>query len=129
MSNELNMIQKYILFRCEKLCDLIWITRSQIKEADRFRVNLGRYFELPQSCEIINTLLDMTTQYLSSLVARYVLCNLKLFYCYYFSNFLFSTFVIITQPPQVLKTNTRFVAEVRLLIGGKLNIHMTSPVV
>jgi len=94
---------------CEKLCDLIWITRSQIKEADRFRVNLGRYFELPQSCEIINTLLDMTTQYLSSLVA--------------------STFVIITQPPQVLKTNTRFVAEVRLLIGGKLNIHMTSPVV
>lgn len=40
-----------------------------------------------------------------------------------------STFVIITQPPQVLKTNTRFVAEVRLLIGGKLNIHMTSPVV
>lgn len=92
-------------------------------------MNLGRYFELPQSCEIINTLLDMTTQYLSSLVARYVLCNLKLFYCYYFSNFLFSTFVIITQPPQVLKTNTRFVAEVRLLIGGKLNIHMTSPVV
>lgn len=42
---------------------------------------------------------------------------------------LYSTFVIITQPPQVLKTNTRFVAEVRLLIGGKLNIHMTSPVV
>lgn len=59
------------MYRCEKLCDLIWITRSQIKEADRFRVNLGRYFELPQSCEIINTLLDMTTQYLSSLVARY----------------------------------------------------------
>lgn len=57
--------------RCEKLCDLIWITRSQIKEADRFRVNLGRYIELSQSCEIINTLLDMTTQYLSSLVARY----------------------------------------------------------
>ncbi|XP_022177846.1 signal transducer and activator of transcription 5A-like isoform X2 [Myzus persicae] len=94
---------------CEKLCDLIWIARSQIKEADRFRVNLSPYFELPQSCEIINTLLNMTTQYLSSLVT--------------------STFVIITQPPQVLKTNTRFLAEVRLLIGGKLNIHKTSPVV
>ncbi|XP_026810349.1 signal transducer and activator of transcription 5B-like isoform X3 [Rhopalosiphum maidis] len=94
---------------CEKLCDLIWITRSQIKEADRFRVNLSRYFELPQSCEIITTLLNMTTQYLSSLVT--------------------STFVITTQPPQVLKTNTRFLAEVRLLIGGKLNIHKTSPVV
>ncbi|CAH1715679.1 signal transducer and activator of transcription 5B-like [Aphis gossypii] len=94
---------------CEKLCDLIWITRSQIKEADRFRVNLSRYFELPKSCEIINTLLNMTTQYLSSLVT--------------------STFVIITQPPQVLKTNTRFLAEVRLLIGGKLNIHKTAPLV
>lgn len=56
--------------RCEKLCDLIWITRSQIKEADRFRVNLARYFELPPACELINTLLDMTTQFLSSLVAR-----------------------------------------------------------
>ncbi|XP_060870329.1 signal transducer and activator of transcription 5B-like [Metopolophium dirhodum] len=94
---------------CEKLCDLIWITRSQVKEADRFRVNLRQYFELPQSCEMINTLLNMTTQYLSSLVT--------------------STFVIITQPPQVLKTNTRFLAEVRLLIGGKLNIHKTSPMV
>lgn len=126
------------MYRCEKLCDLIWITRSQIKEADRFRVNLGRYFELPQSCEIINTLLDMTTQYLSSLVARYnITYNNVQIYGFIFigmltfvSNCIFcSTFVIITQPPQVLKTNTRFVAEVRLLIGGKLNIHMTSPVV
>ncbi|VVC45316.1 p53-like transcription factor, DNA-binding,STAT transcription factor, DNA-binding, subdomain,STAT [Cinara cedri] len=103
--NDIDVIQTW----CENLCDLIWITRSQIKEADRFRVHLGCYFELPQSCEIINTLLDMTAQYLSLLVT--------------------STFVIITQPPQVLKTNTRFVAEVRLLIGGKLNIHMTSPMV
>lgn len=71
--NQVDWLDNSFIFviRCEKLCDLIWITRSQIKEADRFRVNLGRYFELPQSCEIINTLLDMTTQYLSSLVARY----------------------------------------------------------
>lgn len=60
----------FFFIRCEKLCDLIWVTRSQIKEADRFKVNLGRYFELPPSCEITNTLLDMTTQYLSSLVAK-----------------------------------------------------------
>jgi len=118
------------------LCDLIWITRSQIKEADRFRVNLRQYFELPQACEIINTLLNMTTQYLSSLVTRYNNVNN---FCFEVLNVLgivtifnylfFSTFVIITQPPQVLKTNTRFLAEVRLLIGGKLNIHRTSPVV
>ncbi|KAL5244355.1 hypothetical protein ACI65C_011765 [Semiaphis heraclei] len=104
-TKDIDVIQTW----CEKLCDLIWIARSQIKEADRFRVNLSRFFELPKSCEIINTLLNMTTQYLSSLVT--------------------STFVIIAQPPQVLKTNTRFSAEVRLLIGGKLNIHKTSPVV
>lgn len=67
----MKLIKCYFFVRCEKLCDLIWIARSQIKEADRFRVNLRQYFELPQSCEIINTLLNMTTQYLSSLVTKY----------------------------------------------------------
>ena len=33
------------------------------------------------------------------------------------------------QPPQVLKTNTRFSATVRLLVGTKLNVHMSPPVV
>jgi len=72
----------------------------------------------------------MTTQYLSSLVTRYKNA-FKFFVVTIFLNFylLFSTFVIVTQPPQVLKTNTRFLAEVRLLIGGKLNIHKTSPLV
>jgi len=116
------------------LCDLIWIARSQIKEADRFRVSLSHFFELPQSCEIINTLLNMTTQYLSSLVTRYkmflfVFLSFIWFIVIIFNYLFFSTFVIIAQPPQVLKTNTRFSAEVRLLIGGKLNIHKTSPVV
>lgn len=38
-----------------------------------------------------------------------------------------STFIIEKQPPQVMKTNTRFSAKVRLLVGGKLNVHMTPP--
>ena len=38
-----------------------------------------------------------------------------------------STFIIERQPPQVMKTNTRFTAMVRLLVGGKLNVHMTPP--
>ncbi|CAF4942839.1 unnamed protein product [Pieris macdunnoughi] len=38
-----------------------------------------------------------------------------------------STFVIEKQPPQVMKTNTRFTATVRLLVGGQLNVHMTPP--
>lgn len=38
-----------------------------------------------------------------------------------------STFIIEKQPPQVMKTNTRFTATVRLLVGGKLNVNMTPP--
>lgn len=37
------------------------------------------------------------------------------------------SFVIEKQPPQVLKTQTKFVATARLLIGGKLNVHMSPP--
>lgn len=38
-----------------------------------------------------------------------------------------STFIIEKQPPQVLKTQTKFAATVRLLVGGKLNVHMNPP--
>lgn len=66
------MFLKNSLFsRCEKLYDLLWLTRSQIKEADRFGVHVARYFELPQKYQILNTLLDVASQYISSLVARY----------------------------------------------------------
>ena len=41
----------------------------------------------------------------------------------------FSTFIIEKQPPQVLKTQTRFGATIRLLVGGKLNVHMNPPTV
>lgn len=37
------------------------------------------------------------------------------------------SFVMEKQPPQVLKTQTKFAATVRLLIGGKLNIYMSPP--
>lgn len=39
----------------------------------------------------------------------------------------YSTFIIEKQPPQVLKTQTKFAATVRLLVGGKLNVHMNPP--
>ncbi|KAF2881123.1 hypothetical protein ILUMI_25034 [Ignelater luminosus] len=57
--------------------------------------------------DILPQLLAEITQLLSSLVT--------------------STFIIEKQPPQVMKTNTRFTATVRLLVGGKLNVHMTPP--
>jgi len=44
-----------------------------------------------------------------------------------FISLFFSTFIVETQPPQVLKKESRFAATVRLLVGGKLNIHMTPP--
>ena len=40
-----------------------------------------------------------------------------------------SSFVIEKQPPQVLKTNTRFSATVRLLVGSKIRIHLQPPIV
>lgn len=40
---------------------------------------------------------------------------------------IFSTFIIEKQPPQVMKTNTRFTATVRLLVGAKLSVYMTPP--
>ena len=40
-----------------------------------------------------------------------------------------STFIIEKQPPQVLKKDARFTSTVRLLVGGRLNVHMNPPTV
>ncbi|XP_037955959.1 signal transducer and transcription activator isoform X2 [Teleopsis dalmanni] len=41
----------------------------------------------------------------------------------------FSAFVVEKQPPQVMKTHTRFAAAVRWLIGPQLGVHMNTPTV
>lgn len=52
----------------------------------------------------------------------------KALFCHSVSSSCFhSTFIIEKQPPQVLKTQTKFAATVRLLVGGKLNVHMNPP--
>jgi len=38
-----------------------------------------------------------------------------------------ASFVVEKQPPQVLKTQTKFACTTRMLVGGKLNIFMTPP--
>lgn len=43
------------------------------------------------------------------------------------SNLVTSTFIIEKQPPQVIQTNAKFTSTVRLLVGDKLNVHMTQP--
>nr|CAB3266641.1 STAT-b protein [Phallusia mammillata] len=91
---------------CEKLAEIIWQNRQQIK-----RVEIQRQ-QLPISYpgrDILPELNATITALLSSLVT--------------------STFIIEKQPPQVLKTQTRFGATIRLLVGGKLNVHMNPPTV
>lgn len=87
------------------MAELIWLNRQQIKEAERLKQKFA--LEPPGMQDILPTLNSQITQLLSSLVT--------------------STFIIEKQPPQVMKTNTRFTSTVRLLVGGKLNVHMTPP--
>jgi len=49
--------------------------------------------------------------------------------CYEIILIHFSTFIIEKQPPQVLKKDSKFGATVRLMVGGKLNVHMNPPTV
>jgi signal transducer and activator of transcription 5B len=82
---------------CESLAELIWLNRQQIKEVDRLRQKLS--LDPPGVADLLPQVLADVTQLLSSLVT--------------------STFIIEKQPPQVMKTNTRFTACVRLLVGGQ----------
>uniref|UniRef100_A0A087XYL8 Signal transducer and activator of transcription n=1 Tax=Poecilia formosa TaxID=48698 RepID=A0A087XYL8_POEFO len=89
---------------CEKLADLIWQNRQQIRRCE----HLTQQLPLPGSIEELLTKLNADiTDIISALVT--------------------STFIIEKQPPQVLKTQTKFAATVRLLVGGKLNVHMNPP--
>ncbi|XP_032597366.1 signal transducer and transcription activator isoform X2 [Drosophila grimshawi] len=44
-------------------------------------------------------------------------------------NLVCSAFIVDKQPPQVMKTNTRFAASVRWLLGSQLGIHLNPPTV
>ena len=100
-NSNLDTIQEW----CENLAELIWLNRQQIKEAERLKQKSVR--DPPGLQDVLPSLNSQVTQLLSSLVT--------------------STFIIEKQPPQVMKTNTRFTSTVRLLVGGKLNVHMTPP--
>jgi len=92
---------------CEGLADIIWQLRQQVRQLENLRTKL---ITDPQNNDInLQELLASVTQLLSNLVT--------------------GTFVIEKQPPQVMKTNTRFTATVRLLVGGVLNVHMAAPAV
>uniref|UniRef100_H2QD18 Signal transducer and activator of transcription n=1 Tax=Pan troglodytes TaxID=9598 RepID=H2QD18_PANTR len=90
--------------QCEKLAEIIWQNRQQIRRAE----HLCQQLPIPGPVEEMLAEVNATiTDIISALVT--------------------STFIIEKQPPQVLKTQTKFAATVRLLVGGKLNVHMNPP--
>jgi len=89
---------------CEALAGIIWTTRTHIKQLETLRATLGD-----------NSSSTVTSQQLTTEITELL------------SNLVTGTFIIEKQPPQVMKTNTRFTATVRLLVGGQLNVHMASP--
>ncbi|XP_050360044.1 signal transducer and activator of transcription 5B isoform X1 [Nymphalis io] len=103
MQSNLNTIQEW----CELLADLIWSTRQQVSNVARINSKTIAELRQPHLAEMLDDMSKQVTSLLSTLVT--------------------STFVIEKQPPQVMKTNTRFTATVRLLVGGQLNVHMTPP--
>lgn len=89
---------------CEKLADVVWQNRQQLRRVD----HLTQQLPIPGPTEELLKELNATiTDIISALVT--------------------STFIIEKQPPQVLKTQTKFATTVRLLVGGKLNVHMNPP--
>jgi len=89
---------------CEGLANIIWTMRQQIKQLEILKSKIA---DPGTVANMLPELLSGITDLLSNLVT--------------------GTFIIEKQPPQVMKTNTRFTATVRLLVGGQLNVHMASP--
>ncbi|CAB4065819.1 STAT5B [Lepeophtheirus salmonis] len=102
--NNLDTIQKW----CEDFAEILWMNRQQIRQLEMIQEGLN----LP-SHDLTMNILPELSEGLALLIDSLVK----------------SSFIIEKQPPQVLKTNTRFSATVRLLVGTKMNIHMSPPLV
>ncbi|XP_022086658.1 signal transducer and activator of transcription 5A-like isoform X2 [Acanthaster planci] len=88
---------------CEALAEVTWQNRQQLQRIEM----LKQQVPMNAPAQDVPDLSNNFTGLLSALVS--------------------STFVIEKQPPQVLKKETRFSAAIRLLVGGKLNVHMNPP--
>jgi len=100
MALSLEVLQEW----CEGLAQILWEMRTQTKQLLHDKEQLADNNEQTRQ---LPDLLKEVTNLLSNLVT--------------------GTFIIEKQPPQVMKTNTRFTATVRLLVGGQLQVHMASP--
>ncbi|XP_065883678.1 signal transducer and activator of transcription 5B-like [Dysidea avara] len=90
---------------CEQLADLLWRNRMQIVQFDKMKKDVP--ISDPQDPAIYQHLQASVGSLLNKLIQE--------------------SFIIEKQPPQVLKIKKGFSAEIRLLVGTKLNIYMNTP--
>lgn len=98
----LDTIQHWI----EKVVDIIWRIKNQIKG---LQLTLTDKPNVPFNTDDLD---------------KFVVCINKAL-----ENLILNAFVVERQPPQVMKTNTRFTATVRFLCGNKLNVQLINPTV
>lgn len=98
----LDQIQLWV----EKITFITWRLRNQLKALQHL---LGARPNVPFDQEQINKFGLLLVKSLETLIHN--------------------TFVVEKQPPQVMKTNTRFASTVRFLSGSELNIQMINPTV
>jgi len=93
---------------CERLAENLWMIRQQIRQLNALQEQLFLKPDEPDTTLPLNTrLMNQSTHLLRLLIQ--------------------SSFVLEKQPPQVLKTQTKFTTTARLLIGGKLNVYLSPP--
>ena len=108
-SNLLDRLQSW----CESLAEIIWKNRQQILQFEVLRSRLPLNNATDGQTDVLTDVLTDLNQKITGLLSSLVT----------------STFIVEQQPPQVLKKESRFTAKIRLLVGGKLNIHMNPPTV
>lgn len=101
-SISLDLIQSWI----ERIVDIIWRIKNQIKG---LQLTLTDKQNVPFNQEHLEHFVTDINRALENLILN--------------------SFVVEKQPPQVMKTNTRFSATVRFLCGNKLNVQMINPTV
>ena len=97
----MNNIQRWF----ESLAELLWRLRQ-----------LGKQLEITRSRSNLPILQQVTqfgalTEHITELLEQ----------------LLIESFVLEKQPPQVIKTSNKFSATIRLLVGSKLQVHLSVP--
>lgn len=94
----------------ERLSACIWHSLTQSKEAIRLIKQYCTSTEAVESNSNLNSLQSL----FETIVNQLRIITIR-------------SFIIEKQPPQVMKTNTRFSAKVRFLVGSTLGLHMHLP--